>query len=389
MVKAPAKAPARAPARAPVRAPVRQDVDLVPEADRLGEAAHPRHTRDVIGHGAAAEAVRAAVASGRPHHGWLLTGRQGIGKATFAYAMTRYLLAPERERDPAGPGALDVVEGSRAARQVAALSHPGLLLLRRTYDHKIKKFTASIPVDEVRRVKGFLAHTAGGDGHRVILVDQADDLNTNAANAILKSLEEPPPATTFILVSSEPGRLLPTIRSRCRTLQLEALSEADLEHAVNNATLVMDGVNPPTKADWPKLHALARGSVRAALMALSGDGVKLLTRITDMLAKLPDVDWAMAHQVGDELGGAANEPQFNAYFDILLDHLHGLVRARVAGEGPLLELALRVVPQHKLAAWAEAHAAITQARNTTLAVNLDRKTLVLRTIGDLAALAKD
>ena len=180
------------------RAPQLQEIEATPEADRLEGFPHPRETQRLAGHLAAQQAVRQAFAEGRVHHAWLLAGREGIGKATLGYRIARFVLARPEER---AEGTLDVPPGSVAARQVTALSHPGLLVLRRPWDAKAKRHTTSIPVDEVRRLKSFLAHSAGPGAWRVVIVDQADELNTNAANALLKSLEEPPPNALFLLVS--------------------------------------------------------------------------------------------------------------------------------------------------------------------------------------------
>src|SRR4029077_2872691 len=144
---------------------------------------------------------------------------QGIGKATLAYRFACSALASPHERASGGE-TLDVADDTRAARQVRALSHPGLLLLRRPYDEKAKRFASAIPVDEVRRLRSFLSHRATDDGWRVVIVDDAKELNVNAANALLKSLEEPPQRTIFLLIAPAPGKLLPTIRSRCRMLPL-------------------------------------------------------------------------------------------------------------------------------------------------------------------------
>ena len=199
------------------RAPATQEIEASPEADRLEGFPHPRHSRLLLGHEEAEHSLAAAFAEGRMHHAWLVTGAAGIGKATLAYRLARHVLARPDERDP-DKRTLEVPAESTAARQVAALSHPSLLVLRRPYDPKSKRILTSIPVDEVRKVKAFLGLTAGDEAWRVIIVDTANELNLHAANALLKSLEEPPRRALFLLVTSAPGQLLQTIRSRCRRL---------------------------------------------------------------------------------------------------------------------------------------------------------------------------
>ena len=158
------------------RAPALQEIEELPEADRLEGFPHPRETKVLFGHADAERALAQSFASGRLHHGWMIAGREGIGKATLAYRFARFLLAKPEERDPAH-ATLHVDEATAAARQVRALSHPGLLLIRRQWDATRKRFGVSIPVDEVRRLRGFLAHTADVGAWRVVIVDTADDLN--------------------------------------------------------------------------------------------------------------------------------------------------------------------------------------------------------------------
>ena len=164
------------------RAPALQEIEASPEADRLDGFPHPRQTRSVIGHDVAQQMLAEGVRSGRLHHGWLFTGPEGIGKATLGYALARHLLARPDERDAAA-ASLVIPVSSIAYRQVTALSHPDLLVLRRPWDPKTKRQTSTIPVDEVRRLRMFLGHKAEAASWRVVLVDAADDLNASAANA--------------------------------------------------------------------------------------------------------------------------------------------------------------------------------------------------------------
>ena len=285
------------------RAPAAQDIEEIPEVDRLEGVPHPRATLKLFGHEAVERSLAEAFASGRMHHGWLIAGAEGVGKATLAYRFARHVLAAPPERDPTHQS-LEIPAGSPAARQVLALSHPGLLVLRRPWDHKAKRHLQIVSVDEVRRVRSFLAHTSGGGDWRVVIVDTADQLNVNAANALLKSLEEPPPQTFFLLLTSMPGRLLPTIRSRCRVLDLQPVSETDLRRAVL-AALASEEVAPPGPDDWVRLVALAEGSVRRALTLWLGDGLKLDARLRQIIAGLPAIDWQAVHALADETASQA------------------------------------------------------------------------------------
>jgi DNA polymerase-3 subunit delta' len=370
------------------RAPAVQDVEALPEADRLEGFPHPRETRALFGHGAAEADLAQAFAGGRMHHGWLLAGREGIGKATLAYRLARHALARADERDPLG-ASLEVAAESTAARQVTALSHPGLLVLRRPYDTRTKRFTASIPIDEVRRLKTFLGLTTGDNAWRVVIVDSADDLNPNAANALLKSLEEPPSRALFLLVTSEPSRLLPTIRSRCRRLDLAPLGSADLKRAVG-AALAAAAMEAPPDADWPRLERLADGSVRRALQLTASGGLELYAKVARLFADLPAVDWPTAHALTDGLAGSAQEQRFEAFYDLFLDLLARLVRARATGRGEADELALaaRLIAEPRLAAWAALWEQLLVERTEAQTLNLDRKALILGALARLEAAAR-
>lgn len=360
------------------RAPAVIETEAPPEVDRLEGFPHPRETPTVFGHAAAERALGEAFASGRMHHAWLLTGRMGIGKATLAYRLARFLLArPDERTQP--DSSLDVDAGSIAARQVLALSHPGLLVLRRPWQTTTKRFATSIPIDEVRRLRGFLGHTAAEGTWRVVIVDTADDLNPNAANALLKSLEEPPARTVFILLASEPGRLLPTIRSRCRILPLAPLSLDDLRRAASAAAVGRD-------ISTAQMEPLADGSVRRLLDLSDGTGAKLHERIQAILVTLPKIDWGAAHALADDLGSPAADQRFESFFTVLLSVLANAIRASAAGQGGASTA--WSIPPDRAPAWAELWESIIRDKDELVELNLDRRAFILSTLSRLAAAAR-
>jgi DNA polymerase III subunit delta' len=252
-----------------------------------------------------------------------------------------------------------------------------------------KRHAASIPVDEVRRLKAFLGLTAGDGAWRVVIVDAADELNVNAANALLKSLEEPPTRALFLLVASEPSRLLPTVRSRCRRLLLAPLSGTALRQA-SEAALAAAEMDMPGPDRWPLLERLAEGSVRRALLLAGSGGLELYERIKAVLTALPRIDWPAAHALADQLSQSANEQRFEAFYDLLLELLWRLVHARAlepAG-APEDALARRLIPAARLPAWAALWEDIGRERADAALLNLDKRALVLGTFAKLERLAQ-
>ena len=263
--------------------------------------AHPRETSTLSGHCEAEAALLNAYRSGRIPHAWLIGGAQGIGKATLAYRMARFVLA---HRNPlaaarAGRRARYAVDPSDpVARQVAASSHGGLLTLERSLNDKGVLRTV-ITVDETRETISFFGSTAAVDGWRVCIVDTVDELNPNAANALLKVLEEPPQQSLFLLVSHAPARALPTILSRCRKLMLRPLAIPDVISAAATAANIA--------ADDPALGEAAEaseGSVSRALTLLGGDAIKLHQQTAALLSTLPRVDPRELHALGDAISGS-------------------------------------------------------------------------------------
>ncbi|MBK9078654.1 MAG: DNA polymerase III subunit delta' [Hyphomicrobium sp.] len=365
------------------RAPLVAQMEDVPEADRLEGFPHPRMTAALFGHAAAEAAFAEALSSNIHHHAWLITGTEGIGKATFAYRVARAALARPDERGMFGTG-LDVDPDTAAYRQVTSLSHPGLVVIRRAFDQKSKRFSATISVDDVRRLKAFLALSAEEGGRRVVIVDSADDMNVNAANALLKSLEEPPPRTIFLLIASAPGRLLPTIRSRCRTLPLSPLGHGDLQRAVA-AALQAAGKPPIPDADFAALEALSGGSVRRLLALQEGGGLVLQAKIDKVLASLPTGDLKAAHMLSDELAPAAAEQKFTLFYELFLGTLQRLIKAEATGLASEADLgrARRLIGPQRLATFAGLWETLARDKADVLALNLDRKALIMSALAKL------
>jgi DNA polymerase-3 subunit delta' len=367
------------------RAPVSSEIVAVPEADCLEGFAHPRMTKALVGYEETERVLGEALQSGRMHHAWLLTGPAGIGKATLAYRFARAALARPDERGMFGDS-LDIDPQTATARQVAALSHPGLLVIRRAYDQKAKRFAATISVDDVRRLKSFLAHSTSEDGWRVVIVDSADEMNANAANALLKSLEEPPPRTVFLIISSAPGRLLATIRSRCRVLTIAPLASAPLRRAVTLA-LEEAGKPIPSPSDWELLETIAGGSVRRALALLENSGLALQSRIDKILAALPKLDGRAAHTLADELQSVQQEQKFLLFGELLQETIARLIKAEATGQGRADDIAAaqRLIGPERLATFAELWETLARDRADALSLNLDRKSLILTGFARLEA----
>jgi len=357
----------------------------VEEPDRLEGFSSPREVDRLFGHDAALAEFGEALHGGRLHHAWLLVGPEGVGKATLAYRLARDVLA--FGEDEAGQ---PVTAEHPVFRKVASLGHPNLLLIRRSWNDKTKRYSQWIGVDEVRRLRNFLGHSAGEIGWRVVIVDRADDLNQNAANALLKALEEPPQRTLFFLVATAEGRIPVTIRSRCRTLRVGALGEGDLDRAVRAA---LERDDHAVEAEMLGVAlALSQGSVRRALELATGDGIALYRDILATFARLPELDGQAAHRLAERLGGFGSDSErLEVFLSLLLGLLERLIRTAATGEGAIGEeraLASRLLDRANLPQWVEAWEAIGRAKADAASLNLDRGLLVLESFYRLQQAAR-
>ncbi len=355
----------------------------IPEPDRIEGAPHPRDTRHLIGQDHAEAGFLDAYAADRLHHAWLLTGPLGVGKATLAWRLARFLLAtPEADGGglfgdaPPAPTTLDIPDDHPVARRIHAGSEGRLYLLRRAWDEDKKRLKTVITVDEVRKLRNFLHLSSADGGRRVVIVDPADEMNTSAANALLKMLEEPPHGVVFLLISHRPSGLLPTIRSRCRELRLTTLSPDDLSQAIAAA-----GID---HGDGAALAALAGGSVGEAIRLLNLDGIETYRDLVTLFATLPRLDRGRALKLADAMGQRGQAEKLE-----LLLTLFDLFLARLARAGMLgfagaeaapgeAELFARLAPSPDAArSWAGLHQSLGARARHARAVNLDPAALVL------------
>ena len=334
----------------------------IPQVDALSGIPLPHERTRLIGHRKTEGELLAAYRSQRLHHAWILGGPKGIGKATLAFRFARFVVAnPDRfgaEVDRAGT--LDLPADHPVIRQVRAGGHPNILHLRRPWDEKSKRFKADLPVDEVRRTVSFFGTTASANAWRICIVDAADDMNVSSANALLKILEEPPERCLFLVLSHTPGRLLPTIRSRCRRLDMAPLAVDELVDGLQELSETV-----PSTEDLRDIAETADGSLRAAITLLSGDGLAIARGMRDLAKEPVKADLAGIHALADLVAARGQNDNWQSFQHISDRWLHEQMRAR---------LGVGVAPAHEMVElWQRTTADIREAD----ALNLDRKQVVL------------
>lgn len=338
----------------------------------------PRETAELVGHDAAEAAFLSAYNARRLPHAWLLAGPAGIGKASFAFQAARFLLAQRETQglfgDAAPASRLTISPEHPVFRLVASGAHPDLLVVERAWDEKRKRRRTEIVVDDARAIAAFLHLTPSQGAWRVVIVDGADEMNRNAANALLKVLEEPPKRAVLFLTCESPGRLLPTIRSRCRILHMSTLSQDVVFAAVRRAIPNM------SDDDAAALAQLAGGSIGRALMLAAQDGLAIQRGLFGLLQSLPKLTGESLHAFADSLvrgdGGG-----FALLADLLPRALAAIAMLALgrqpdapAGECAALgRLAARRSPAH----WVELWERIGRLFAAADGIELDKRAVVL------------
>jgi DNA polymerase-3 subunit delta' len=328
-------------------------------------APDPVQNPTLFGHEGAIRQVTEAFTSSRMHHAWLITGSEGIGKATLAYHIANHVLSGGK--NPIGK--LDVK--NPAAKLIMAEAHPDLLVVQRTANDK-GDLRDTIAVEDARKIASFLHMTAAHNGWRVAIIDEAHTLNRSSQNAILKILEEPPPRALILITVTSPGILLPTIRSRCRVLSLNPLDDQQM-------TVILSRLAPELNdPEMKQLIALAGGSVGFALKTICAEALPLYQELLNLLGEMPALDVPRLHKLADQIGRKADAESFDVVTGLLIDLLRRTARARATGEGtanflPTLQL------DRALQLW--------DRTRTTFAVadsaNLDRKLAFINAVSDI------
>lgn len=347
------------------------DAEPLPESDRIGDLPHPRDRVELFGHAQAAQTLAAAARSGRLHHAWIIAGPKGVGKATLAWRFARALLA---HGDAKCPDDLAVPDTNPVLRQVSALAHPDLIVIRRPWDQEKRRFKTELPVEEVRRLHGFFARHASEGGARIAIIDSADDMSRSAQNALLKILEEPPAKALLLLISHAPGGLLPTTRSRCRTLTLRALDDQAMNDAVTALAPSLDAKSRTL------LSALAGGAPGRALELAASDALDMYRETSELLLSLPRINGAKLFAFAEKVARAPAERGLQLFVTLIAQIEERALRGAYAplepvpGEDALLRHLRATIPLDRLSALWEALKGDAQRADD---LNLDKKQLVL------------
>ncbi|MBL6945974.1 MAG: DNA polymerase III subunit delta' [Rhodospirillales bacterium] len=345
----------------------------------------PRENPDLIGHEAAESELLNAFNSGRMSHAWLICGPRGIGKATLAFRFARFVLAQSAgndlfavdvDTDPSAPDGLYISPESPVFRRVAAQGHADMMTVERGIsDTGRRKLRSGIVVDDVRKIGPFLSMTPAEGGWRVVVIDGADLMNRNAMNAVLKVLEEPPQQALLLLVCHNPGKLLPTVRSRCRMLTMNPLQTEAVE------TLLHRFAPDITPADAAALAGLSEGSIGRALTLAEEGGLELYRDLMSLLETLPNLDAVRLHEFADKLARAGAENAFHTVTELLQNWLAGVIRnaAGVAGDADSA-LSSRLAAEGGLDPWLQVWEKVTHLLARSDHANLDRKQVVLTAV---------
>lgn len=347
----------------------------------------PREMDSCIGHDEHESSLISLYEQGRMPHALIFAGPQGIGKATFAFRLARFLLKNGKggEQDsgaglfgdtiPAPALSFDMASDERVFRQVASGGHPDLMVAEIPFDEQKGRKKTGVDIETIRRIPNFMRMTASSGGWRIAIIDDADTMTTQAQNGILKILEEPPANALLILIAHRPGALVPTIRSRCRLMQFEK------PHYDDYLGLLRREQSSLTDADGRTLYAMTGGSPGQSLRLIEEGGLEALARTLALFDQWPAFSWPDVHGLGDTLSKPGQEDAYSVFCDILNWTAQSLLRARAGGEAlpqPLRRPVLEdMMMQYDLAQWIEICEKLTNHFDMVQYSSLDKRHGVL------------
>ena len=366
------------------------------EIDRL----HPVLNDTLLGHERAEGEFLSAYSGGRMHHAWLITGPKGVGKASLAYKIAKFLLSQTLEDEGPSlfgdaletttPESLNTDPDSDTIQRIKSMAHGGLLTVTRTEDPKKKDKgpRKQIVIDDVRKAHNFFNRTSAEGGWRVVIVDAADEMNRNSANALLKILEEPPKHSILVLVAHTPGKLLPTIRSRCRQLKLTPMKRDSVRAVLAAKYPEMD------VAQLDKLSMLAEGSPGKAIRLADNGGLPLYDKMINILATVPKINTPAVHKLAAELGTVKADASYRLFLEFLSSWLERLIRFSASGDTPYAihddEEALfqRMASTCGVDRWIEVWEKMQSLEIRADGLNMDRKQLLVSLLFSISKTAQ-
>ena len=325
--------------------------DLIDEEDLLDGGASlvetglraPRKSDFCVGFDKAEQDLLHQIEKGTMPHALIFAGPEGIGKSTFTYRMIRYLLKNGGKETADGgmfgddlPAesvtTFEIPSDDPVFSKVASGGHPDLMTVERAYDEKKQRYKGNVDVDSVRKITPFMRMTASQGGWRIVLVDDADTMNRNAQNAVLKILEEPPAHALIILIAHRAGAMIPTIRSRARLINFAPLSKADFTTVLRreHAALPMDDIDV--------LHNISGGSAGRALQIVDEGGLEAIDKIMGLLYGWPKWQWSQIHLLADAMSRPGQEDSLRAFQEVFIWIMNSMLRAKARNEIPAAPL---------------------------------------------------
>lgn len=364
---------------------------MTDDTENLG---HPSQTTNLFGHDAAERLFLEAYNSDRLHHAWLIGGPKGVGKATLAWRIAKFLLSePADEGDslfgdplPKDAATLDRDSEDPLVQRIASGGHGGLKVIERSINEKTGKLRNDIVIDDVRSLIRFYEQTSAEGGWRVAIIDAVDEMNTNAANALLKVLEEPPEKSILLLVAHSPGRLLPTIRSRCRPLSLGILQDTTVQ------AVLAERFPDMSVSELTIAAQLAAGAPGRAIELVEKNGVSLYQNFLGLISYLPRLKLPDVHAFADKVANNKADAEYRLFIELYLSFIQKIARqfatqtalsSSISEESDLIN---QISPQARLDQWLDLWEKVGDLTKRADSVNLDRKQVVLTMFTSLKAL---